>query len=233
MTMRTRSPWSRRRNRTAVRIPWLPSIGTHTGMPLRAGMLRIAVACLLGVAPALLVSCGSSSKSLIPAADAGPLESDFQAVADAARAGNGNCKTTEVAILNTEQAFRALPVTIDSALRERLVQGIKALREHALELCLQPLSGATTTNTAPKTTPSTSTTPTTPTPTQPTTPTPTQPTTPTTPGQGGGTPAPESGGGAEASPGASPEQGGAGEGPPRNGSGSPGGAAAGGKEGGK
>ena len=156
---------------------------------------------LLGVAAALLVSCGSSSGKLIPVADAGPLQSDFETVAQAAEAGNGNCSATEAAILTTEQDFNALPTGVDTGLRNTLRQGIDNLRSHALALCAQPLAQATATSTTPKTTRSTTTTSTTtpPTTTETATTTTTAPTTPqTTPGTGGGTPAPGVG---EATPG--------------------------------
>jgi type IV secretory pathway VirJ component len=178
-----------------------------------SGGLRLLMAGLLGVAAAVaLVSCGSSGKGLIPLANAGPLQSDFEAVAQAAQTGDGNCTATTAAINKTEQDFAALPATIDTELRSRLSQGIANLRERALALCTQPL--AQTTTSAPRTT--TTTTPTktqattTPT-TTPTTPTPTTPTTPTptTPNNGGGTVAPgsESPAGGEAGVG---ESGGAG-----------------------
>jgi hypothetical protein len=151
---------------------------------------------LLGVAAALLIAgCGSSSGKLIPLADAGPLQSDFEAVAQAAETGNGNCSATEAAISTTEQSFNELPSTVDAGLRQRLRQGIDNLRTHALALCAQSLAQATGTTTTAKTTPanttSTNTTTTTATTqTQTTTPPPTTAPTATTPGSGGGTPAP-------------------------------------------
>lgn len=152
---------------------------------------------MLGVAAALIVGCGSSSGKLIPLADAGPLQTDFEAVAQAAESGDGNCSATEAALMTTEQDFTALPAGVDVGLRNTLRQGIDNLRSHALALCAQPLAQATATSTTPKTTPSTTTsTPTTTTTATTTTSTetattPTPPTTtPTTPGPGGGTPAP-------------------------------------------
>jgi hypothetical protein len=185
-------------------------------------IVRLLAAGALGVAAAVLISCGSSSGKLIPAANAGPLQSDFEAVAQAAESANGNCTNTEAAIVKTEQDFAALPSTVDSGLRNTLRQGITNLRKQALEACKQPL--AQTTTTPPKTTTSTKTTPTTPTTPQTTSTqstTPTTPTTPTTSGPGGGTPAPEqetpskgggageggSGGAAAGSPGAGQEGG--------------------------
>jgi hypothetical protein len=189
----------------------------------RISLTRLLGAGGLGVTAALLVSCGSSTGKLIPAADAGPLQGDFEAVANAAQSGNGSCSATETAILKTEQDFAAVPASIDAGLRNTLRQGISNLRDRSLVLCKQPLAQSTTTPTSAKTTTTaTTTTPTvtqtTPTQTTPTTTTPTT-TTPTTSTPGGGTPAP-----------------GAGETPPAGGQGggTPGeGAGAGGQEGAK
>jgi len=174
----------------------------------------MAAACLLGAAAALIVACGSSGKGLIPAGNAGPLQRDFEEVAQAAQAGNGNCTVTSTAILKTERDFAALPSSIDAGLRKRLREGIEGLHTHALALCAQPPTPVTVTSTTPKTTTSSRTTTTTPpvtqTSTTPTTSTST--TTPTTSSPGGGTPAPGVGGG-EAPPAAGNGQGGgAGEG---------------------
>jgi hypothetical protein len=163
--------------------------------PRRARILaaipRLLTAGVLGVAAALLVSCGSSGKGLIPTGNAGPLQSDFEAVARDAQSGNGNCAATQAAIAKTEQDFGALPATVDAGLRSRLREGITNLRTRALEVCAQPLPQATVTTTTPRTTTSTQTTATTPTvtPTTPSTSTST-PSTPTATGPGGGTPAP-------------------------------------------
>jgi hypothetical protein len=156
-----------------------------------AMLLRGALAGSLGVLAAVLVSCGGSGAGLIPTGDAGPLQSDFEAIAAAAQSGNGSCAGTEAAIVKTERDFRALPGSVDSGLRTTLRQGISNLRARALVACTQPLPQATVTTPTKttQTTPSTSTpttTQTTPTDTTPTTST----TTPTTTGPGGGTPAP-------------------------------------------
>jgi hypothetical protein len=161
--------------------------------------IRIPLAGLLGVSAALLVACGSSGKGLIPTANAGPLQSDFEAVAQAAESGEGSCTATEAAIEKTESDFAALPATVDTGLRKTLNVGIANLRRRALALCAQPLPQTTsttktsttpTTSTSTQTTPAPTTTTHTETSTTPTTPTPTTPTA-TTPG--GGTPAPGSG----------------------------------------
>ena len=86
-------------------------------------MSRGLLAGLLAVAAALLVSCGGSSAKLIPVADAGPLQSDFETVQSDAETGNGNCATTESALLKTEQDFAALPASVDAGLRATLRQG--------------------------------------------------------------------------------------------------------------
>jgi len=197
----------------------------------RPPILRLLLAGLAGAAAALLVSCGSSGQGLIPTGNAGPLQSDFEAVRQAAESGDGNCTATEAALAKTEEDFRALPATVNAGLRNNLRQGIANLRVRAHELCVQPLAGKTVTSTAPKTTTTTRTTATTPTVTQPpsTQSTPTT-TTPTTSSPGGGTPAPSG----EASPGAGNGQGGgvgAGEG--GSGGAGAGGVGAGGAEGGK
>ena len=126
--------------------------------------LRILLAGLLGVSAALLVACGSSGKGLIPTANAGPLQSDFEAVAQAAQSGEGSCTATEAAIEKTESDFAALPATVDAGLRKTLNVGIANLRRRALALCAQPLpqtTSTTKTSTTPTTTTSTQTTPTT------------------------------------------------------------------------
>ncbi|MGH2865614.1 MAG: hypothetical protein ACRDJX_10265 [Solirubrobacteraceae bacterium] len=119
-------------------------------MRLQMGSSR-ALAAVLGVLAALLVGCGSSTK-LIPTADAGPLQSDFEAVARAAETGDGNCAATEAAIARTEGDFSTLPASVDSGLRETIRNGIDDLRSHALALCAQPLARTTSTNTTAKTT---------------------------------------------------------------------------------
>ena len=167
---------------------------------------RGGLAGLLGLAAALLVACSGSTAKLIPVAQAGPLQNDFETVAQAAQAGDGSCSATEAAITKTEQDFAALPSSVDAGLRNTLHNGIENLRARALALCAQPLLQ---TNTATTTTKSTqtivippseteaTTTPTTPSATTPTTPTNT-PTTPSPGTPGGGTPAPGVG---EAEPG--------------------------------
>jgi len=154
----------------------------------RAPLLRISLSATLGVLAALLVACSGSGKGLIPTGDAGPLQGDFEAVAQAAENGDGDCGSTESALLKTEQDFAALPSSLDTGLHNTLRQGIENLRKRALALCTQPLPQATQATTAPQTTSSTSAT-TPPSETQ-TTSTATTPTPPAPSGPGGGTAAP-------------------------------------------
>ncbi len=178
-----------------VRDP-LPSVSGLPRRPLRPrrkridALLRLVCAGLLGLAAALLLSCGSSAKGLIPTGDAGPLQSDFEAVAQAAENGDGSCTATAEAIRKTEQDFGALPTSVDAGLRRTLERGISNLRSRALSLCAQPLAQTTTTSASPPRTTSTPTV-TTPTVTE-TTPTVSTPTVTETapPTPGGGTPAP-------------------------------------------
>lgn len=155
-------------------------------------LIRLTVAALLGVATAALVSCGSTGKGLIPSAAAGPLQSDFEAVARAAEAGEGSCAETESALGKTEQDFLKLPATVDRGLHARLQAGIENLRKEALATCEQSTESQTTgtqTSTTSTTTTSTSTETTPPTQTSPTTTTgaTSTPTTPTQPSESGGT----------------------------------------------
>lgn len=170
-------------------------------------LIRLALAAALGVGAALLVSCGSSGKGLIPMAHAGPLLTDFEAVRQAAE--NGDCSATDAALAKTEEDFAALPSTVDSGLRSSLRQGIENLKTRAQETCEQSQQSSAATSTTQKTTPPVTTPKTTSTATTTTTTTTstgsTTPTTTTTTTAPGGTPAPE--GEAPAGSGGSPGEG--------------------------
>ena len=101
-------------------------------------LLRFALACALGIAAAVLVACGTTGKGLIPASSGGPPAEYIETVDQDAQEGNGNCAATEAALLKTDQDFAALPVSVDSGLRNNLRQGISNLRSVALSLCTQP-----------------------------------------------------------------------------------------------
>jgi hypothetical protein len=172
-------------------------------------LIRLIPAGLLGVGAAVLVSCGSSGKGLIPLAYAGPLQSDFQAVLQAAQEGDGSCTLTNTRIAKTEHDLRALPSTVDGGLRGRLAEGVANLAVRARAMCTQPLSPLTTTTSTtstgpPVTTTTPSATSTAPTATTPTTGAPPESTSPPS-GEGGATRAPGAGndegrGGGEAEP---------------------------------
>jgi hypothetical protein len=176
-------------------------MGSHAVRPERLGrrVLRPSLTGLLGFACATLVACGSSGKGLIPAVNAGPLQSDFEEVAQAAKTGNGDCTATREAIAKTEADFQKLPASVDSGLRERLRVGLANLSSQARSLCAEPLAGVTTATTPTSTSSTQTTTSSTSTSTSTTLSRPTTtlstPSTTTPPPPGGGTPAPgESGG---------------------------------------
>jgi hypothetical protein len=187
----------------------MPSAAPQSAPPRgrRTAALRTIAAGLCGLGVALLVSCGSSGQGLIPASAAGPLRSDFEAVQQSAEAADGDCTTTEAALLKTEEDFKALPGSLDSGLRSTLSQGISNLRVRAHEMCAQP--SAHTTTTTPATTTSTTPPTTTTTPPSTSTSTTTSTTPPTSTGRGGGTAAP---GEEEAEAGKGKEHEGSGEG---------------------
>lgn len=180
-------------------------------MTMRTGS-QSALAGLLGVAVALLASCGGSGGGLIPKISAEPLKGDFETVAQAAQ--SGDCAATATAIRTARHDFAELPSSVNAGLRNQIGKGLENLATRALAVCAQPLPQATSTTTTPSTT-TTRSAPTTPTVTQ-TTPTETAstPTTTAPPGPGGGTPAPTpttpsvpTPGGGEAAPGSAGEQG--------------------------
>jgi uncharacterized membrane protein YgcG len=208
-----------------------PSLGRRLPAALGGGA-RLLAATLLGVLAAVLVSCGSSGAGLIPAASAGPLLGDFQAVERAAREAGGKCAATKAALSKTESNFQLLPASVDAGLHGRLHEGIVALRKLALEECTQPPSPTTTTGASTSATktapPPTATTeaPTTSTSTTETPPTGTTPGATQTSGAEGGT-APGVGSESQAGEGgAGSAQGGSGEG--ANGGGLSGGTGSGG-----
>jgi hypothetical protein len=150
----------------------------------------LALSGALGVAAALLVSCGSSGK-LIPVANSEPLQADFEEVARDAEAAHGDCGATEASVRKVEHDLANLPSSVDAGLRRRLGEGLTKLRADALEVCATPSTQTTQATTAPHTS-STSTTPTSSTTNTQTTNTQTTSTnTTTTTPPGGGTPAKE------------------------------------------
>jgi hypothetical protein len=162
-------------------VPHIPPDAPKRGRARRRGT-AVLLSGALGVAAALLVSCGSSAK-LIPVANSEPLQADFEEVAHAAEAAHGDCGATEAALRKTEHDLATLPSSVDAGLRRRLGEGLNRLRTDALELCATPSTQTTQTTTSSTPTTQTNTTPSTQTNTQTTS-------TETTP-PGGGTPAEE------------------------------------------
>jgi hypothetical protein len=109
----------------------------------RRGSLRLGLAGMLGVGAALLVACGSSSSSLIPAANAGPLQSDFDAIQSSVQ--SGDCTETKSEVQKTQADLAALPGTINPQLLETLTTGVQTLAARAATECKQPATTNTTT----------------------------------------------------------------------------------------
>lgn len=178
-------------------------------MSMRTDM-KLSLAAMLAGSAALLSACGGTS-GLIPEGNAGPLRSDFEAVANAAE--NGNCAGTEKAIEKTQADFNNLPSSVDSQLRRTLEKGIQHLASQARVACKQPVGGGTTTTSTEKTssktssasTSTTTTTVTTASEEEPITTSSTTSTTSTPVGPVGGAEAPS--GGVEGNPGGSPAEG--------------------------
>ncbi len=158
-------------------------------------LTRLLPAGALGAGAALLVSCGGGGTGLIPAADAGPLQTDFNNVAQAV--SSGDCHGASTALRRARHDFNALPPTVNAALHKRLNDGLINLNHTVPHQCAQSstssTSSSTTQTTPPPTTqatPSTSDTTTTPPTSSAThTSTQTQPP-PTTSSSSGGTPSP-------------------------------------------
>jgi chitinase len=105
---------------------------------------------VLGVGAALLVACGSSSSSLIPAANAGFLQSDFNAVASSVAAGD--CAETRTEVEKTQSDLASLPPTINAQLLATLTTGVQTLADRAVTECKQA-AGSNTTTTVQNSTP--------------------------------------------------------------------------------
>jgi predicted phosphodiesterase len=106
---------------------------------------RLLLAALLGVGAAVLAACGGTGNGLIPTGNASYLESDFQAVAQAALQGSGSCAATESAIEKTERDLRSLPSSVNAGLRRHLQEGTTNLATRARKVCAQPIGESTTT----------------------------------------------------------------------------------------
>jgi len=157
-------------------------------------LTRLLPAGALGVSAALLVSCGGGGKGLIPAGNAGPLQTDFNDVAQAV--SSGDCHGAESAVRRARHDFNGLP-TIDPGLRQRLSDGLVNLYRTVPGQCKQNSTSSTSSSTqttttppATQTTPSTTDTTTTPPTSSPTTTSSQTQPTPSSSSSSGGTPAP-------------------------------------------
>lgn len=126
-------------------------------MALSNLLTRLLPAGALGATAAVLVSCGGGGTGLIPAADAGPLQTDFNDVGQAV--SNGDCHGTLAALHRARHDFGALPPTVDAGLRRRLSDGLINLDHTAPHQCGQSSTSSTspsaTQTTPPPTTQST------------------------------------------------------------------------------
>jgi hypothetical protein len=118
---------------------------------------KLSLAAVLAAGAMLAAACGGTA-GLIPEGNAGPLRTDFEAVASAAENGHGNCSATHAALAKTRSDLESLPSSVQAKLRAQLSKGISHLEEQALTLCQQPgTGGATTTSTVKTTSKATST----------------------------------------------------------------------------
>jgi len=119
---------------------------------------------VLGVGAALLVACGASSSQLIPAGNAGPLQSDFDAIASSVK--GGDCTATKQGVQQAQQDLAALPGTVNPQLLQTLTTGVHTLAARAGTECklnagtAPATNGQTSTPTQTQTNTNTNTTPT-------------------------------------------------------------------------
>ncbi|HWH13041.1 MAG TPA: hypothetical protein VG165_18105 [Solirubrobacteraceae bacterium] len=109
----------------------------------RRGAVRLGLAGVLGAGAALLVACGSGTSPLIPAGNAGPLQSDFDAVQSSVQ--SGDCTQTKTEVQKTRQDLAALPGTVNPQLLETLTTGVQTLAARAATECRQNAGSSTTT----------------------------------------------------------------------------------------
>lgn len=114
-------------------------------------LTRLLPAGALGATAALLVSCGSGGTGLIPAADAGPLQTDFNSVAQAV--SSGDCHSAITALHRARHDFNALPPTVNAALHKRLSDGLVNLNHTAPRQCAQSATSSTSSSSFTQTTP--------------------------------------------------------------------------------
>jgi cell division septation protein DedD len=111
--------------------------------PIDAGPARLSLGAVLGVGAALLVACGASSTQLIPAGDAGHLQTDFDAIASSVQ--GGDCAATRHGVQQAQQDLAALPGTVSPRLLATLTTGVHTLAARAGTECKLNTNPATTT----------------------------------------------------------------------------------------
>jgi hypothetical protein len=94
----------------------------------RVALVGVALACALGVA-----GCGGSSSRLIPAANAVTLGDDLTALSTALE--NHDCNATTVGLDQLQADIGALPPSVDTRLRNNLINGENTLATHAPRQC--------------------------------------------------------------------------------------------------
>src|SRR3954453_137093 len=145
-----------------------------TVRPSPTRLIPFVLAFALGLGAAALTACGSStSKALIPAADADQLKSDLGKVQDAI--DSGKCSDISQALSQAKTDVQQLPNHVSVRLRNRLTEGIGRLEGQAPRACaantvstatvptattVVPVTTATTPTVVPTTTTPTTTTPT-------------------------------------------------------------------------
>ncbi|MCW3016415.1 MAG: hypothetical protein JWO02_3507, partial [Solirubrobacterales bacterium] len=116
-------------------------------------VLPYICALLLGAGAALFAGCGDRS-NLIPRQDASALSTNIAAVQAAVNARN--CGVSDQALSQAQARVTNLPDSVDSRLRQRLLNGLNTLRQKAETECSQ---APRTTTTVIPTTPTTESVP--------------------------------------------------------------------------
>jgi hypothetical protein len=100
---------------------------------VRLRLLPALAAVVLGVATAVLVSCGGDGR--IPSGDASSLKSALNRIEADYRAGR--CQTAEQDVEKAQNALLNLPDSVNVDLRNRLQSGIRNLRRRVPATCEQ------------------------------------------------------------------------------------------------
>jgi hypothetical protein len=107
--------------------------------------VRLPLAFVLGIATALLVACGGSSKKLLPAVSADRLKNDLADIRHAI--DQQDCAKAGAGLTVLQRDLQRIPPTVDRRLRERLGEGADKLAQRVPIDCAQ--QPQTTTETVP------------------------------------------------------------------------------------